>query len=169
MFFCALPFFPIFRIVWLKMGQRANTASRLANLAKIAPRWEILHSLGATAKHKSPRSKEQQRELWHFTALTQTLADDCWAEHWMVAWEQAQAGPIFGVHGQNRCGWTYSRMFDSRSFLPPPASSRQVCFDSITSQLNRIARRPIACSKKIRQKNFQPDNRAGEVRICLDS
>ena len=43
----------------------------------------------ATSKHKSSRSKEQQRELLPFTALGQTLDEDSWAEAWLLAREQA--------------------------------------------------------------------------------
>ena len=36
----------------------------------------------ATSKHKSSRTKEQQRELLPFTALGQTLAVESWADSW---------------------------------------------------------------------------------------
>ena len=36
-----------------------------------------------TAKHKSSRTKEQQRELLPFTALGHTLEQDSWAESWL--------------------------------------------------------------------------------------
>ena len=67
----------------------------------------------ATAKHKSSRSKEQQRELLPFTALGQTLADDCWAECWMAAREQA--GCEFWDHflhswSEQSHDWTDSKM-----------------------------------------------------------
>ena len=43
----------------------------------------------ATSKHKSSRTKEQQRELLPFTALGQTLADENWADSWLSAREDS--------------------------------------------------------------------------------
>ena len=59
----------------------------------------------ATSKHKSSRSKEQQRELLPFTALGQTLDEDSWAEAWLLAREQA------GCLGWNHflCSWSEQR------------------------------------------------------------
>ena len=76
-----------------------------------AGRFALLEA--ATAKHKSSRSKEQQRELLPFTALGQTLAEDCWAEHWMEARQQAQCErwPHFLCSWSEQVhGWTSSRM-----------------------------------------------------------
>ncbi|CAL1153270.1 unnamed protein product, partial [Cladocopium goreaui] len=43
----------------------------------------------ATSKHKSSRTKEQQRELLPFTALGQTLAGENWADSWLSAREDS--------------------------------------------------------------------------------
>ena len=43
----------------------------------------------ATSKHKSSRTKEQQRELLPFTALGQTLAVENWADSWLSAREDS--------------------------------------------------------------------------------
>ena len=81
-----------------------------------------------TAKHKSSRSKEQQKELLPFTALGQLLDDDSWAEAWMIA--RKSAGAEHWKHflcswSEHRHCWTDSRMSTAegsgwlREFLEP--------------------------------------------------
>ena len=81
-----------------------------------------------TSKHKSSRSKEQQKELLPFTALGQLLDDDSWAEAWMIA--RKNAGAEHWKHflcswSEQRHCWTDSRMSTAeasgwlREFLEP--------------------------------------------------
>ena len=95
-----------------------------------------------TAKHKSPRSKEQQRELLSFTALGQTLANDCWAEHWIVAREQAhcESWPhLLCSWSEQVHGWTGSRMSTAgascwpRGFLEPTVGAARASMLTVHS------------------------------------
>lgn len=66
-----------------------------------------------TAKHKSSRAKELQRELLPFTALGQALGPDAWSEAWLTARKLSNCDewPHFMCSwSEQRHGWTSSRM-----------------------------------------------------------
>ena len=66
-----------------------------------------------TAKHKSSRTKEQQRELLPFTALGKITDDSSWAEFWVEARARAfsENWPYFLCSwSDHKHDWAFSRM-----------------------------------------------------------